>query len=244
MLAGVPSGRPLSSVWWMILAAIATDAAVLGTIHVAARAGAGAENGAASGVTEKSGSGSGSGSAGEHAWARCLEGKDHEPPSIAAITYLDRGRDDDVTLAEVRGWFGRLPPAAVQVWLLEPRDPRVGRRVSFEVPADRWPAWLQPDPALPLEARCDALYDALRAHGVGRPRGADAADASDAITRSRHDFELLFPRRQEMYTAMTKLGTVADLTDARLAALISWIDAARPDASAGPAAGSASAVTP
>ena len=54
------------------------------------------------------------------------------------------------------------------------------------------------------------MVRALRAHGVGRPRSADVADAMDPLTRSRHDLELLFPRRAEQYRSMAYLGTVAD----------------------------------
>jgi hypothetical protein len=217
----------------MVIAAIVTDASVLGAIHLVARAGAG-ETGAAVGGATGTGAGTGRGTATAapaRPWARCLAGKDGEPPSIAAITYLDRGRDAAVTLGEVRGWFGRLAPAAVQVWLLEPKDARVGRRISFEVPAERWPAWLSADRSLSVEAQCDELHRALRAHDVGRPRPPELRDATDAMTRSRHDLEFLFPRRAEQYTAMTKLGTVADLTEERFAALVQWIDAPRPEGS-------------
>lgn len=204
----------------MIFAALATDLLVLGAIHLVARAGAG-----------ESRAGDPAPDAGPRfaqpppQWARCLERKDGTPASIAAITYLDRGRDAAVTLGEVRGWFGKLAPGIVQVWELEPKDPRMGRRIAFEVPQDQWPPWLTPDPALTRAARCDALYVALRAHGVGRPRPADLQGVMDAMTRSRHDVEFLFPRRAEQYSTLEPVGTVADLTEARYAELLQWLAA-------------------
>ena len=209
----------------MILAALATDGLVLGAIHVVANAGAvGAR--APSGDLEPS-------PGGEFAkppplWARCLERKDGTPASIVAITYLDHGRDAGVTLGEVRGWLGKLAPGTVQVWELEPRDPRMGRRISLEVAEDQWPAWLAPGPSSTREARCDGLYQALRAHGVGRPRPVLAQGLMDAMTRSRHDLEFLFPRRAEQYATMTAMGTVAELTEARYAGLLQWLDASTP----------------
>ena len=210
----------------MLIAAVVTDVAVLGAIHLVARAGAATAStsppvpGGAPVVTD----GGRFAQAPPAAWARCLEGKDHAPPSLVAITYLDHGRDGGVTLGDVRGWIGKLAPASVQLAALDPRDPRMGRRIALEVPAASWPAWLATDPALAHDARCDAMVRALRAHGVGRPRPADVADAMDPLTRSRHDLELLFPRRAEQYRSMAYLGTVADLTEARFADLQRWLD--------------------
>ena len=221
----MPAGPALSSVWWMVIATLATDAGLLGAIHLVARAGADAPVAEVAAVVPQDATG-----AGPHfaqpptAWARCLATKDGQPPSLIAITYLDRGRDDAVTLGEVRGWFGKLAPGSVQIWRLESRDARVGRRIAFEVPASGWPSWLAPAPTLALEARCDALTVALRAHGVGRPRTGDEEVAMDAMTRSRHDLEFLFPRRVDLYTTMIPMGTVADLTEARFADHLRWID--------------------
>src|SRR5262245_7262238 len=94
----VPTG--LSSVWWMIIAACATDAALLGGIHLVANAGGdGAPVVAAPAPvppTPVTPSASVDPAARfatpPTAWAQCLEGKEHALPSIAALTYLDRGR--------------------------------------------------------------------------------------------------------------------------------------------------------
>ena len=206
----------------MIIATLATDAGLLGAIHLVARAGADAPVAEVAAVVPKDATATSPHVAQPPtAWARCLATKDGQPPSLIAITYLDRGRDAAVTLGELRGWFGKLAPGTVQIWRLEPRDPRWGRRIAFEVPQASWPSWLAPAPTLALEARCDALTTALRAHGVGRPR---AGDEQDALTRSRHDLELMFPRRGDQYTMMIPMGTVADLTEARFAEHLRWID--------------------
>lgn len=235
----------------MILAAVLIDVSVVGAIHLVAKASAARGESVASAPGPRPGpdervAADGGVTAGAPVtpWAQCLTGKDGQAPSIAAITYLDQGKDAAVTLGEVRGWFGELAPASVQVWLLESKDARVGRRISFEVPAERWPAWLVVDPSLTREARCDALHRALRAHGVGRPRPASEADAMDGKTRSRHDLELLFPRRAEHYTAMTRLGTVADLTEERFRALLDWLDAPRATEDAVPVEGGVPASPP
>ena len=214
----------------MVIAALATDVTVLGAIHLVARAGAAESPARGPDRTPPTMSEPEARFARPPApWARCLASKDGQVPTLVALTYLDRGRDAAVTLGELRGWFGKLAPAAVQIWQLELKGASRARRLAFEVPQASWPAWLVPDPTLALEARCDAMHAALRAHGIGRPRPADAAAATDVLTRSRHDVEFLFPRRPEQYTTMIPWGTVADLTEARFAGLLAWIDAPAPE---------------
>jgi|GEM_PF-7081961 len=156
------------------------------------------------------------------AWAMCMAGERGEPPATVAITYLDAQRDDAVTAAELRGWFGDLDPATVQVWRLELVDGR--RRISFELPADRWPRWRELAATLTGNSLCDALRGELVARRVGRPRSAADAGAGDRETRSRHDLEFFFARRDRLYRSRVAMGTLAELTQPRLDELVGWTD--------------------
>lgn len=155
-------------------------------------------------------------------WAMCMSGEGGEPPATVAITYLDSTRDDGVNAPEIRGWFGDLPPSAIQVWRLEENSGR--RRISFELPATAWPRWREITAGLAATAQCDALHRELRAHQVGRPRPQAALTAMDRETRSRHDLEFLFARRARLYRDRVQMGTLADLTQPRLDELRRWLD--------------------
>ncbi len=158
------------------------------------------------------------------AWAICMPGESGEPPATVAITYLDATRDVAVTAPEIRGWFGDLPPTAIQVWRLEQIDGR--RRVSFELPATTWPPWTQLAGSHSGAALCDALHRELKAHQVGRPRPTTELTATDRETRSRHDLEFFSARRERLYRTRTWTGTLADLTQPVLDEHQQWIAAA------------------
>lgn len=154
-------------------------------------------------------------------WAICLPGEGGEQPATVAITYLDTDRDAAVTAPEIRGWFGDLPPTAIQVWRLEEISGR--RRVSFELPSASWPRWHQVVGDLTGTALCDALHRELKARQVGRPRVTAELGAIDPVIRSRHDFELIHARRDRLYRNRAWMGTLADLSQPRLDEHLTWI---------------------
>src|SRR5262245_47070076 len=108
----------------MLAAVLVADAAVLGTIAVASRAGA---DGATREVRTASGSGSGTASGSgtnkssgapllDPGWAMCFH--DKKDVSRVALTYLDAGIDAKVTEAEMLRWFGKLSYDSIDVWEL------------------------------------------------------------------------------------------------------------------------------
>lgn len=223
MLGGVPPPGSLSSVSWMLIAAFATDLTILGSIEYATRARAEDAGDALVPWAPVALADAGTDAAVPPPWAMCFVPTVPGEAARAAITYLHPRRDSQVSAREVLGWFGDLPPSAIEVWRLE--DKKGERRVSFELPSSAWPGWAAVSAGKAGDALCDAMHADLRAHGVGRPRAAEDATATDHATRSRHDFELLSPRRGTMYKELVRMGTADGLTPERLQTLIDWLDA-------------------
>jgi hypothetical protein len=215
----------------MLAAVLVADAAVLGTIAVASRAGA---DGATREARTASGSGAGTASGpGAHkvsgaplldpGWAMCFH--DKKDVSRVALTYLDAGLDAKVTEAEMLRWFGKLSYDSIDVWELEHKDGT--RRISFELDWTHWPSppsWDEVTRGWKGDDLCSALRFDLLKRGVGRPRPAAVKASPDPMVRSRHDFEFFDERREDRYNDRDLVGTLADVvaTD-KLPDLLRWV---------------------
>jgi hypothetical protein len=144
-------------------------------------------------------------------------------PVSAAITYLDAGRDRGLTVNDVARWFGDLDRSSIDVWKLETVQGE--RRVSFEVTRARWPRWDEVAAGKTGKEACSAVRGELRAHGVGRPRGAEDDGLDETRIRSRHDFELIYARRPALYRRIEWAGTVdGALGVVEFAMLQQWLE--------------------
>ena len=192
-------------------------------------------------------------------WALCQTRFEGEPvePGTVAITYLDPGVDNAVLPTEIRGWFGSVPLATVDVYKLESRWGQ--RRIALEISRSKWPLWNQVANGLEGKAMCSAVRAALRAAQVGRPRppgstGADAVGADASRTpggaelldirdpgvgestsaddvnaqRSRHDFEFIYARRPKMYRTIEWVGPLSHALELdRFVELRQWLERER-----------------
>lgn len=138
-------------------------------------------------------------------------------PTSAAITYLDKDIDREVTPDDVRGWFGDLELMTVDVYKLELANGV--RRIAFELQSSRWPEWSRVTAgAADGNVACGRVRAALLAHGVGRPAPPDTTE------KSRHDFELIYARRAKLYESIEWVGTVPQALEAtQFAALQKWV---------------------
>src|SRR5262245_10758556 len=102
MLGGVSPTGSLSSVSWMLLAALATDLTILGSVEYATRApaarGPGPDGPAGPVVAAPIDAPA------APPWAMCFVAQAPDQPVRAAITYLHPGRDRGVTAGEILGW--------------------------------------------------------------------------------------------------------------------------------------------
>lgn len=216
----------------MLAAVLVADAAVLGTIAVASRAGA---DGATREARTASGSGSGTASGPgttkasgapllDPGWAMCFH--DKKDVSRVALTYLDAGIDAKVTEAEMLRWFGKLSYDSVDVWQLEHKDGT--RRIAFELDWTHWPSppsWDEVTRGWKGDDLCSALRFDLVKRGVGRPRPAAVKASVDPMVRSRHDFEFFDERREDRYNDRDLVGTLADVVAAdKLPELLRWVE--------------------
>ena len=213
----------LHSLGWMACFLLAGDAVAMVGLEVITR-----EPGTAEAAREAAPNAPAKGPRDEGWWVCQLEhgGRAVTPVSVA-ITYLDTGRDRDVTAGEVAGWFGDLDRSTVDVWKLETVQGE--RRVAFELSRARWPRWDQVTTGLEGKDACSAVRGELLAHRVGRPRppGATAA-GDDDVTRSRHDFELIYARRPSLYRRIEWAGPLdALLGEVEFALLQRWLETGR-----------------
>ncbi len=213
----------------MLAAVLVADAAVLGTIAVATRAGAETTPGTA----PQPGSGTQAPTKTTVAtppldpgWAMCFH--DRKDVSKVAITYLDAGIDAKVSEAELLRWFGKLSYDSIDVWKLEHKDGT--RRIAFELDWTRWPSppsWDEVTRGWKGDELCSALRFDLTSRGVGRPRPAAVKASPDPAVRSRHDFEFFDERREDRYNDRDLVGTLADVIAAdRLPELLRWVEPA------------------